>query len=51
MRRDTIVCRPMTTWDATTIGSTPRHGIAACVWTPRTKTRKSSAEAISGPER
>ena len=51
MRRETMVCRPSTIWELTTIGSTPRQGIAAWVCVPRTKMRKSSAEAMRGPER
>ena len=51
MRRETMVCRPSTICEPTTIGSMPRHGIAAWVCTPRRKMRKRSAEAISGPER
>jgi hypothetical protein len=51
MRRETMVCNPMTICDDTTIGSMPRHGIAACVWLPRTKILNSSDEAMSGPER
>ena len=49
--RETMVCMPITICAPTTIGSTPRHGIAACVCEPRTKMRIVSEDAISGPER
>ena len=49
--RLTMVCSPSTTCAAVTIGSTPSHGIAPCVWRPVTLMRKRSALAIVGPER
>ena len=49
--RLTIVCRPSTICDATTIGSTPFHGIAPCVCRPWTTMRNVPPAAISAPGR
>ena len=49
--RLTTVCRPSTTCAAVTIGSTPYHGIAPCVWRPSTVIFKVSELAIAGPGR
>ena len=49
--RLTTVCRPITTWAAVTIGSTPNQGIAPWVWRPWIVILRLSALAIVGPGR
>ena len=51
MPRLTTVCSPSTTCAAVTIGSTPSHGAAPCVWRPCTVMPKRSELAIVGPGR
>ena len=49
--RLTIVCRPSTIWDATTIGSTPAQGMPPWVCFPVTVMDKVLPAAICPPAR